>query len=132
MTLSSQLKLLANGINPETGEVLDESSLTNKPEVIRILFALAEEVSGLDKPRSKKPKMTPDERRQKNLAEGRPAKSHFPWEEEEKTRLGHEFACNADIQHLSGIFERSALAIAVQLQKQNLISEEELESCRQQ
>lgn len=132
MTLSSQLKLLANGINPETGEVLDEASLTSKPEVIRILFTLAEELSASEKPKSKKPKMTQDERRQKNISEGRPPKSHFPWEEEEKEKLAREFTNNGDVRHLSTMFERSVLAIAVQLQKLNLISEDEFESYRQQ
>jgi hypothetical protein len=132
MTLADQLRLLANGINPETGEILNEVSLANKPEVIRMLFALADELSGLDRPKTKKPKMTPDERRQKNIAEGRPPKSHFPWEEEEKTRLIHEFSRNGDVQHLSAIFERSVLAIAVQLQRLNLISAQTLESYRQQ
>jgi len=130
--LSSQLKLLANGINPETGELLDKASLTSKPEVIRILFALADELSGSERPKTKKPKMTPDERRQKNIAEGRPPKSHFSWEEDEKAKLAREFAKNGDVRHLSAMFERSVLAIAVQLQRLNLISEDEFESCRQQ
>lgn len=132
VTLSGQLKLLANGVNPETGEVLDEASQTNKPEVIRMLFALAEELSGFDKPKTKRPKLTSAERRQKNIDEGRSPKSHFPWEDDEKAKLVHEFAKNADFEHLSAMFERSVLAIAVQLQKLNVISEEELESCRQQ
>lgn len=130
MKIDDQLKLLANGIDPETGEVLDEASLTNRPEVIRMLFALAEELSEIDKPKTKKPKMTPDERRQKNIAEGRPAKSHFPWDDEEKARLSREFLASPSVSHLSEVFERSTLAIAVQLQKLKLISEEDLEAYR--
>ena len=132
MTLSSQLKLLANGINPETGEVLEEGSLANRPDVIRVLFALAEELSDLDKPAARGPKLTLDERRQKNIADGRPPKSHFPWSDEERTSLTSEFNKNPSVIHLATLFERSALAIAVQLQKLRLISEEELESYRQQ
>lgn len=130
MTLSSHLKLLANGIHPETGEVLDPASLTSKPEVIRMLFALAEELAPSEKEKAKKPKMTPDERRQKNIAEGRPPKSHFPWEEDEREQLVREFANNKDVRHLSAMFERSVFAIAVQLQRLNLISDEEFESSR--
>lgn len=132
MTLSTQLKLLANGINPETGEVLDEGSLTGKPEVIRMLFALADELSAYDKPKAKKPRLSPEERRQKNIAEGRPPKSHFPWEEDEKASLISEFGKDRDVSRLSAVFERSVLAVAVQLQKLDLISAEELESYRQQ
>ncbi len=130
MTLSGQLKLLANGISPETGEVLDEGSLTHRPDVIRILFALAEELSGTNNPNPKKPKLTPDERRQKNIADGRPQKSHFPWSDEEKDSLASEFSKNPSIKNLAKLFERSPLAIAVQLQRQRLILEVELESYR--
>ncbi|WP_286175462.1 hypothetical protein [Enterobacter sp. Cy-643] len=45
MKISAMLKELANGINPETGEMPDAESTANKPEAIRMLFALAEELS---------------------------------------------------------------------------------------
>ena len=44
MAISDQLKLLAKGLNPDTGEVLEDSLLINRPEVIRILFELSEEL----------------------------------------------------------------------------------------
>ena len=44
MNLSGQLKLLAQGVYPDTGEVLAKDSLTNTPEVIRILFSLSDEI----------------------------------------------------------------------------------------
>ncbi len=132
MNLSAQLKLLANGINPETGEVLERESLVHKPEAIRMLFALAEELLVDEKPKTKKPKLTLDERREKNIEEGRLPKSHFPWEEEEKAKLANDFKSLADIGALSSRFERSPLAIAVQLQRMELLSEEVVELYRQQ
>ncbi len=128
--LSRQLKLLANGVNPETGEVLGKLSLTNKPEVIRMLFLLADELDGAHQHNTEKKKLTPEERRQKNIAEGRPARSHFPWSDEEKAKLQEEFKKTENIVHLSQLFERSRLAIAVQLKNLELITEEQLESYR--
>lgn len=97
-----------------------------------MLFALAEELLVDEKPKTKKPKLTLDERREKNIEEGRPPKSHFPWEEEEKTKLANDFKSLADIGALSSRFERSPLAIAVQLQRMELLSEEVVELYRQQ
>ncbi|TVQ57209.1 MAG: hypothetical protein EA366_08965 [Spirulina sp. DLM2.Bin59] len=130
MSLINQLKLLANGINPKTGEVLGEKSLTNRPDVIRILFALAEELSSLEN--GSKSKLTPEDRRQKNIMQGRPPRSHFPWSDQEKAALASEFKNNPRIKDLAELFERSPLAIAVQLQKLMLISEEELDAYRNQ
>lgn len=107
---------------------MGESSLTNRPEVICILFTLAEELSALENIR--KPKLTLEERRQKNIAEGRPPRSHFPWSEQEKVALTQEFKKNSRIKDLAQLFERSPLAIAVQLEKLTLISEKELDSYR--
>lgn len=128
--LSRQLKLLANGVNPETGEVLGEVSLTNKPEVIRMLFLLADELDGAHHHNAEKKKLTPEERREKNIAEGRPARSHFPWGDEEKAKLAKEFKSTENIDHLAQLLERSRLAIAVQLKNLELITEEQLESYR--
>lgn len=129
-TLSSQIKLLANGINPETGELLPDTSVVHRADVIRTLFALSEELADIDRPRPKKPRLTLEERREKNIAEGRPPKSHFPWEEDEKRRLAVEHNAGKALPQLSRLFERSNLAVAVQLQKLGLISDEQLEAVR--
>lgn len=42
MKTQAMLRALANGINPETGELLGTASMTGSPEAIRLLFALAE------------------------------------------------------------------------------------------
>lgn len=130
MRLSEQLRLLAKGIHPETGEVLDEGSLTNGPEAIRLLYDLSEEILQYEKPKKSKQKRQPVELRQKNISEGKPPKSHFRWSNEEKKMLEEAFNNNSDVELLANRFERSILAVAVQLQKLTLISEDELESYR--
>lgn len=130
MKLSEQLKLLANGIHPETGERLNSNSLTHRPEAIRLLYDLAEELNQYDIPKKSKQKLQPENKRLKNIAEGRPPKSHYPWSNEEKITLAASFKDNCNIDLLANQFERSSLAVAVQLHKLALISEEELESYR--
>lgn len=182
MTLSDQLKALANGINPDTGELLPSHSVVNRPDAIRLLFTLAEELAQIHsqgypatqlsghhpantntpantqaqpsfqqnpddpaimvsfrdipylaaKAADDKPRLTPEQRRQKNLAEGRPAKSHFPWTEAEQDELATSFRQGQSIDQLTQIYERSALAIAAQLAKVSLITPEEFEEYRVQ
>nr|SAY45692.1 Uncharacterised protein [Serratia marcescens] len=96
MNTGTLLRALANGVNPDTGELLRPASAACAPE----------------------------EKRQKNLAEGRPANAYFPWPEEEKLRLRESDAAGATLEALSDEFERSTWSIAVQLQKMGLIGEE--------
>jgi len=128
--LSEQLKILAKGINPDTGELLDGESVVNTPEAIRLLFSLSDELADYEKPKKRKNKLTPEERRNKNISEGRPAKSHFPWSEEERAELTSQYTKNSNISELAKQFERSKLAIAVQLEKAGLISEEQVTELR--
>jgi hypothetical protein len=135
MDISNQLKTLAKGINPDTGELLDHNSCGNKPEAIRLLFLLAEELenSGHDKTKKSKPKLTAEERQAKqakNLEMGRPKNSHFSWTEEEKKKLIAAYSDNDNLELLADKFERSTLAIAVQLGNADLLTEEDIEFYR--
>lgn len=120
MNTSTLLRALANGVNPDTGELLKPASMVCSPEAIRLLFTLAEEFKS-ETERQKKTKQTPEERRQKNIFEGRP----FPLDEEEKQRLQESHAEGMTLEMMSSEFERSTWGIAVQLQKKRLITEEQ-------
>lgn len=133
MSLSYQLKTLAKGINPETGEYLDQHSVVNNIDTVRLLFALAEELDDLedvDKPKRRKSKLTPEERRTKNIAENKPANTGFPWKDEDKQALAKYYVNLDSINLLSKQFARSPLAIAAQLEKLHLISKEDVEKYR--
>lgn len=118
------LRALARGINPETGEFLNHTSLVHSPEAIRMLFALADEFYA-EPERMKKAKLSPEERRQKNIAEGRPANFNFPWSEEDRKLLEEGYSSGKTIEALSVEFGRSLRGIAVQLEKMELITEEQ-------
>lgn len=130
MGLSEQLKLLAKGIHPETGEILIDGSITNRPETIRMLYDLSEEIAQYENPTKTKKKQKTGNLREKNIAGGKPPRSNFPWSDEQRKMLEESFKNNPDLKELATQFERSTLAIAVQLQKLFLISEEELELYR--
>lgn len=74
--------------------------------------------------------MTVEERQAKNLELGRPKNSHLPWTEEIRKELFDEYSSNDSLKHLAEKFERSVLAIAVQLGNAELLTEEEVEFYR--
>ena len=129
MNTGMLLRALANGVNPDTGELLRPASAACAPEAIRLLLALASEFDG-ESELQKKARLTPEEKRQMDLAEGRPANACFPWSEEEKLRLRESHAAGATLEALSDEFERSTWSIAVQLQKMGLIGEEQAAAYR--
>ncbi|MDN8543763.1 hypothetical protein ACMGEE_19195 [Erwinia sp. DT-104] len=121
-------RLLAKGIHPETGELLPPASVVHTPDAIRLLFALAEEFSGVNfssVKRQEKVKLTPEERREKNRAEGRPGNAYLPWSEEQKQELIALFRQGHSVSELAGLCERSPRSIAMQLEKQALITAEQ-------
>jgi len=125
MNTAKILRALANGINPDTGELLTHASLAHAPEMIRMLFALSDELMAQPE-KSKKTKLSPQEREQKNIAEGKPAKSYFPWAEEEKKQLEEEYAAGKAVEQLGAELGRSVRAVAIQLEKMGLITAEQL------
>ncbi|MCT4707514.1 hypothetical protein MUA04_06790 [Enterobacteriaceae bacterium H11S18] len=124
MKTTMMLRALANGINPDTGELLSRSSVAHAPDMIRQLFALSEEFA--QQPPEKKTKLSPEERQQKNIAEGKPAKSFFPWSDDEKQLLEAHYRAGKTPEVLSQEFCRSVRAVAIQLEKMGLITAEQL------
>ncbi|WP_425267209.1 hypothetical protein [Buttiauxella warmboldiae] len=119
------LRALANGVNPDTGELLSRSSVAQTPEMIRMLFTLAEELVDVSA-KIKKTKLSLHERQQKNIAEGKPAKSYFPWSNEEKLQLAEGYTAGKTVEALSLELGRSGRAVAIQLEKLGLITAEQL------
>lgn len=100
MNISAVLKALANGVNPETGEFIAPGSIVNQPDAIRLLFSLSEELAE-EPEKLRRSKLTAEEHQLRNVAEGRPAKSNFPWTEEEKMHPEAEFQENVSLGELS-------------------------------
>lgn len=66
------------------------------------------------------------EKKQKNLENGLPARSHFPWSDAEINMVSKLYDSGKSLIVLSQMFERSHLGIAVRLTKIGKISEREL------
>jgi hypothetical protein len=122
------LKCLANGIDPETGEELPKDSIAHRPETIRAFFKLADELS--NRQVGGKKKQTEAERIQKNIEMGRPPRSHFPWTEQERAELDSSFRSGYSVEDLSTKFQRTSVAVAIQLEKMGLITKEQCDSYR--
>lgn len=110
------LKVLADGIDPVTGEVLKPEGPYNDPTVIRSLFTVLESIKAI-KPRPK----TPEERQQDNIQNGRPKNAGFPWTTELKADLAAKFQKGKSVAELAESFERTKGAIISELVRQGLI-----------
>ena len=82
------LQLLADGIDPATGELLPDESPYNKPEVIRALFAVLAE---------------PTKRPHQNAG--------LPWSETEDEQLSQEFAAGLRVSAIAKEHGRTRGAI---------------------
>ena len=110
------VRLLAEGIDPTTGEVLPKESPYNEPVVIRALFTVIESLKEV-----RKPKKTVEQKQQENLYSGKPRNSGLPWTDDLKKEVADKFRSGVSIPELSRYFERTKGAIVSELTKQGLI-----------
>ena len=97
----SIIETLANGVDPETGEVLSAQSVFNNPQVIRALFIATNALDGLAK-REKQAKTLPD-----NAGKA--------WSEIEDSELINAFDAGGSIKDISAKHGRTEGAIASRL-----------------
>lgn len=114
------VRLLADGIDPTTGEVLPKESPYNDPVVIRALFSVIESLKEV-----RKPKKTFEQKQQENLDSGRPRNAGLPWTDELKTEVASKFQSGTSVPELSRYFERTKGAIVSELTRQGLIESDE-------
>ena len=95
---------LANGIDPETGEVLSEQSVFNNPQVIRALFIATKALDNL-------------ERRKENRDKALPQNAGNPWSDMEDSELLSTFDEGCSIKALSTKHGRTEGAITARLIK---------------
>lgn len=105
------IHLLANGVDPITGEVLPDASPYNQPQVIRALFAALE----TDFAKKSKPKTD------RNL----PAKHGKPWAQEEKDYTATSYKNGVAVKEIAAHLQRTTGSIRSELIKQGLIQLDE-------
>lgn len=101
------IQLLAQGINPITGEVLPETSPYNDPLVIRALFTILQE-GAADRPPARRERQTPE-------MHGK------PWAAEDREKLAAAFLTGEGEARLAEVFQRTRGGIRAELIHQGLI-----------
>lgn len=101
-------RLLAEGIDPQTGEILPKESPYDNPETIRALYQSIEILQKKEKNREKIP----------------PQRSGEKWTEQEDKDLIASFKNNIPINELAKIHKRSKGAIFARLMKHGKIKVE--------
>lgn len=101
------LKMLADGVNPLTGEVLDYNDSCNQGEIVR---ALNTAVTELDKLIAKKSRSQPDN-------------AGKPWTKEEEDQLVKEYQGGITANEIAKLHCRSKGAVAARLARLGLITD---------
>lgn len=112
MTPSDAQKIvlaLAQGIDPETGEIVDNDGPLNSPHVIRALFLAARALEGSTEPRPKRVEVAGIEN------------AGAAWTDEEDERLLRKFDEGAKVASLASIHRRTPGAITSRLVKHGRI-----------
>jgi len=117
-TALTNVEALANGVNPNTGELFQSDSPYNQPEVIRSLFTILAAVKN-----PKKQKKTTEQKQQENLTRGLPKNAGLPWSDEERTELVEQFNSGGQLHQLAELHERTQGSIIAELKKQGLIQD---------
>ncbi len=99
----SIVRSLADGVDPESGEVFPAESAYQRPQVVRALYAAAEALDRSER----------FERRKAQL----PPKTGEPWSEDEDRKLLAAFDAGGALPDLAGAHQRTQTGIRARLVK---------------
>ena len=99
----SVIRSLANGVDPESGEVFPLDSAYQRAQTVRALYAAADALEKAER----------FERRKQQL----PAKTGEPWSEDEDRKLLSGFDAGRGLAELAGAHQRTQTGIRARLVK---------------
>ena len=102
------VRSLANGVDPETGEVFPAESAYQRPLIVRALYEAAASLERMERFERRKAQM--------------PAKTGEPWSEDEDRKLLAAFDAGRDLQELASAHERTMGAVRARLLKYGRIN----------
>ena len=102
------VRSLANGVDPESGEVFPAESTYQRPQIVRALYEAATALERIER----------FERRRATM----PAKTGEPWSEDEDRRLLAAFDAGRALQELASAHERTMGAVRARLLKYGRIN----------
>ena len=120
------IEILADGINPASGEVLPREGPYNDPIVIRALFTIIDSLKTI-----RPPKRTAEQRQNDNIENGKPRNAGLPWTTELREEAAVKFKKGSSVNELAQSFKRTPGAIKSELVKQGLIDATEVAGYRQ-
>jgi hypothetical protein len=106
------VEMLADVINPTTGDVLPADSICNDPDVIRALFKVLESIQ--------MPLKVSGESIEEKKENWRSGNRGLPWSAEHRKEIGILYNQGKTIKELSENFERTTGAIRSELKYQGL------------
>jgi hypothetical protein len=104
----SIVRSLANGVDPESGEVFPVGSACQKPIIVRALYEAASALEKLERFERRKSQM--------------PLKTGEPWSEDEDRRLLTQFDAGKGLQEIAAAHERTMGAVRARLLKYGRIN----------
>ena len=102
------VRSLANGVDPESGEVFPAESTYQRPQTVRALYEAAAALERVERFERRKAQM--------------PAKSGEPWIEDEDRKLLAAFDDGRALQELAAAHDRTVAAVRARLVKYGRIS----------
>lgn len=102
------VRSLANGVDPESGEIFPAQSAYQRPQVVRALYEAATALERIERFDRRKSQM--------------PQKTGEPWSEEEDRRLLAAFDAGRALQELAAAHERTMGAVRARLLKYGRIN----------
>lgn len=114
----SILGALAQGVDPNTGEVLPTNSVYNYPDVIRALFFSLNELKASPK---KKVKKSIEDKQKENIERGYPKNYGLKWSETDINLVIQRFLQEQPVTEIAAEVERKASSITSLLFKKGVI-----------
>jgi len=102
------VRSLANGVDPESGEVFPPESAYQRPQVVRALYEAAAALERIERFERRKAQM--------------PQKTGEPWSEDEDRKLLAAFDAGRALQELAATHERTMGAVRARLLKYGRIN----------
>lgn len=102
------VRSLANGVDPESGEVFPAESTYQRPQIVRALYEAATALERIDR----------FDRRRSQM----PPKTGEPWTEEEDRKLLAAFDAGRALQELAAAHQRTMGAVRARLLKYGRIN----------
>lgn len=97
------VRSLANGVDPESGEVFPPESAYQRPQVVRALYLAASALEHIERVERRRAQM--------------PQKTGEPWSEDEDRKLLAAFDAGRALQELAAAHERTTSAVRARLVK---------------